>query len=1382
MQELEVFTCPLEDVIHIEASAGTGKTWTICALYIRLLLEKGFTVAQILVVTFTRAATAELQSRIRSRLAQVLYVLECTQGEQSEIPASEDIFIHGLLTQVLGVRIAQKEARLRLEQAIQDFDQAAICTIHSFCQRALQEAPFAAGRPFECTLQEDDTALRTETALAFWRQVVEPAAARYPGFCAWLLAQGASPQSLDQELQQWQRKPLAMVKFPPVERGCTAPASTQSSKSTLYMEWEYLLDHTLELHSALTDSFAQAHMLWKQEETFLLDVLHAALPNLHGRFYTVETVEQARVAWANYFTHNGVATHSPAPEAKSTLFCSEVLASRTKKGKAVPEHAFFMQAEAWWSQYRALDAAYAQVWLGLLRIWRQEGPAALAARKQTQGVMSFDDLLSMVHEALQTQPAFVQALKARYRAALIDEFQDTDPLQWSIFQQIFAQDSAHSAVIEPVSTPIPTLIPATEQWAMGDAPVSTASIENPSLFLIGDPKQAIYSFRAADVHTYLAARARAKARYTLGTNQRSTEGLVAACNRIFTVHPKAFVQKGLDYQAVQAGAAQRLGQARSPGGVDEVSDPSEKGLWIWHLPKAPILSKQKALQAAASACAAEIARLLTMGDAALPSLAPSDIAVLVKTHAQGHYIKEILGQWGIASIEMTPESVLSSRSAEELEYLMRALHTPQNIACLRAALSLDWFGFDAKTLAAWSDAEGTLSAQAGNGSVDAAAVWVERFLHYRALWEKKGWALMWETLTKERGILPRIAASPDGERRLTDLMHINELIVMRTASHLGDQSTMMSVMRWFIQERHYPHSDANQTQLRLESDRECVQILTIHRAKGLEYKVVWCPFLYEGGLRGRSPTSGRLPKAREYHDASGQAVLDYGFIGDAQDDALQEEEREAAQSEAIGAESVRLIYVALTRAVYRCYLVAGLYTHAQGASTKEARQSMLNWLVAAPHPQGLPQEFARDVQKTEKKAQDPKRGNDATDHLLEEEVSAYRSTFREWIKKPPETDAIDAAWQALCSEAIRHAALPQQDSIVAVPTDVARFAAQSTPTRNGLPRARQMQRSLYFAGEIGKITSFSALTQHLPSVEPLTHSHTASQQEEEALWEMHSEEAGFEAHHAVHADDDMVHFPRGAAAGVCLHRLFELADFAHPASWPDCIAHTLSDPFFSIQGAGPANGRWTAVMMRLLHNVAHTPLEQVAPGFTLAQLPIARRRIEFEFLFPATIQITQLAPLFAEYGYADLAMLIGTPSHLLPFEAYGHRAAERFVQPGYVRGFIDVVFEHAGRFWIIDWKSNDLGDQPADYSRDALQRAMGAHRYHVQASLYTLALHRYLQHYLPGYQYETHFGGYAYLFVRGMRPNWQYHEQACGIYAHKPDVRFIALLDRKIGC
>jgi exodeoxyribonuclease V beta subunit len=204
-------------------------------------------------------------------------------------------------------------------------------------------------------------------------------------------------------------------------------------------------------------------------------------------------------------------------------------------------------------------------------------------------------------------------------------------------------------------------------------------------------------------------------------------------------------------------------------------------------------------------------------------------------------------------------------------------------------------------------------------------------------------------------------------------------------------------------------------------------------------------------------------------------------------------------------------------------------------------------------------------------------------------------------------------------------------------------------------------------------------------------------------------------------------------------------------------------------------------MMRLLYNVAHTPLEQVAPGFTLAQLSIARRRIEFEFLFPATIQVTQLAPLFAEYGYADLAMLIGSSSHLLPFEAYGHRVAERFVPSGYVRGFIDVVFEHAGRFWIIDWKSNDLGDQPADYGEDALQRAMVAHRYHVQASLYTLALHRYLQHYLPGYQYETHFGGYVYLFVRGMRLNWQYYEQACGIYAHKPDVQFIASLDSKIG-
>ncbi len=1279
MQELEVFTCPLEGVSHIEASAGTGKTWTICALYVRLLLEKGLSVDAILVVTFTRAATAELQSRIRARLTQVLHALNDVKAREGAtgIPheSTGDAFIDALLTQVVGVRVSYEEARLRVEQGIQSFDQAAICTIHGFCQRALQEMPFSAMQPFEWTLSEEDEALRLEEALAFWRRYVEPAAEHYPGFCTWLLTQGASLQSLDQELKKRLRKPLAEVKFP--------------SLDTVGTELTSLLEHSLALQSDLADSFKQARALWQQEETTLFALLNDALPDLHGRFYTPHTLKKAQAAWAQFFAQS---TPYTAPEVKSTLLSSTVLASYTKKNKPVPQHPFFTQADALQTKLRILEATYAKAWLSVLRIWLIEGPKALEMRKQTQGLISFDGLLNTLHQVLQTQPDLIRALRLRYHAALIDEFQDTDPVQWSIFQTIFVKTEKQETAFDSIQTLEP--------------------IENSPLFLVGDPKQAIYSFRSADLYTYLAARDSAQACYTLGTNQRSTEALVTACNQLFTRHPEAFIQEGLSYQAVKAGAAQRLGQS------------TEAGLWVWMLPEEPLLSKQLAMQAAAHASAAQIAQLLTVGDPALPRLTPNNIAVLVKTHAQGHFMKQVLAQWGIASVEMTQACVLNSRTAQELEYVMRAIYAPQNIKSVRAALSLDWFGLDANTL---------------TPSVDAAATWIERFLRYKTLWEKKGWALMWRTLTQELGILPRIAADQDGDRRLTDLAHINELIVMHAAHSLRGKSTLSAVMRWFIKERYAAHNDPDQTQLRLESDRECVQILTIHRAKGLEYDVVFCPFLNEGSLRARS-SMGRLPQAREYHDETGQAVLDYRFAAcgsDASADLPEESVIEAAQLEAMGAEAARLIYVALTRAVYRCYIVGGLYTSGQGSGTKEARQSVLNWLVAGP-----------------------------------EELTHFYA----WMKKPPEAKTILDAWQTLSSKAITLVDIPHPhiDEMERMSEKLAEALRQHTPCAT--PSAQHAQRLLYGAGEVGKITSFSKLTQNLPFT-PAEHADsTAADKALEPQFDVSVDE------------DDILYFPRGAAAGECLHRLFELADFAQPSGWPGCIQRALSGPFSSLFHRGTSeqtSKHWPAMMMRVLQDVTHTPLEWVAPDFTIAKLTPSQQRTEFEFLFPATINAAKLAPIFEHHGYEDLDDLVD--SMVFDFagasvsDASARVAGESSLYPGYVRGFIDLVFEYAGRFWIIDWKSNDLGREPGNYTHAALRRAMIAHRYHVQAGLYTLALHRYLKHTVPNYRYETHFGGYLYIFVRGMRPTWKYDEQVCGVYADTPHPNFIEALDQALS-
>lgn len=238
------------------------------------------------------------------------------------------------------------------------------------------------------------------------------------------------------------------------------------------------------------------------------------------------------------------------------------------------------------------------------------------------------------------------------------------------------------------------------------------------------------------------------------------------------------------------------------------------------------------------------------------------------------------------------------------------------------------------------------------------------------------------------------------------------------------------------------------------------------------------------------------------------------------------------------------------------------------------------------------------------------------------------------------------------------------------------------------------------------------------------------------------------------AADDILAFPRGAAAGECLHRMFELADFSHPCTWPDAIRGALRErPAPASPDLAP---RLPAMMHKLLEDVVSTEL---VPGMTLAQLDPRRRLNELEFLFAApSLDFAALRALLIEHGYPDVALEPGALR-------------------GFVKGFIDMIVEHDGRFWIVDWKSNHLGETAEDYSAVPLEAAMASHAYHLQALLYTVALHRYLKTRLRDYSYDAHIGGYLYLFVRGVRPHWRDAEGPAGVHARRPSFELVALLD-----
>ncbi|MBN4665851.1 exodeoxyribonuclease V subunit beta [Pandoraea nosoerga] len=1246
--DLDVFHCDLDGVCLIEASAGTGKTWNICALYVRLLLEKRLTVEQILVVTFTNAATAELRERIRARLAGLVAALtpvfddeHGAEGSGSgegddefldfDPDASDDplftVMIAGLVERA---DMTPKAIRSCLQTALRGFDQASIHTIHGFCQRALAEVPFAAGLPFAYELVPDDNGVRHDLAIEFWRRVVEPLAARDDGFAAWLVDRKRSPGTLTDQLARRLKKPMSALRWPP-----TVEADAQT-----------LQDETL------LATYREASACWEAEAASIAERLRTALPAYKKNIYHETSLAQAIAAWQRYL---GAGDFGAPLSPKAELLTTTRLAKDIRKGETPPAHRFFEMADVLVRARADADERHAIQWLRILREWLTQAPGQLALRKRELRVVSFDDLLGNIARALAQHPDLAQALRARYPCALIDEFQDTDPLQFAIFSAVYGQRNV--------------MAPADE----GRGP----------MFMVGDPKQAIYSFRAADLHTYLAARENADAAYTLAVNQRSTPAIIEAGNRLFGANDKAFVLDGLEYPPVRPGS-----RHRAP--LSDVRDVAD--LTVWWLPDDEPLPKDEAQQACAKATAAEVARLLagaSRADVCIGErpLAPGDIAVIVQTHRQGALMKAMLAEHGVGSVELTQDSVFASEEAETLLRVLRAVESPGDVRALRAALATELFGLDATALYRMQTSEAS----------DAEAIaWIERLQRYRQLWIERGFAAMWRTLMRELGLAARLVAQAGGERRLTNFMHLAELAQARWAEQPG----MPALLRWLASQRNA--SGGEEAQLRLESDQNLVQIVTVHKSKGLEYGVVFCPFLWDGAVRDGGGLDGL-----EYHDGP-TAVIDFT------DAAAKGSPAAVALRREQSAEQARLLYVALTRAVYRCYLAAGIYSSRR--SVKEACAGMLNWLAAG---RGM--------------------------------------TFDAWISPTLDTDeriaTIRAAWQALAGGPIGITALPMGDALD-TDTRVAHDAPPALTTRASTRALREVWRIGSFSGLLAAAHTGPQLGGAQLSAPERTRPDYDAQANAGPTFALPPA-----ADDAWPPADDILRFPRGPAAGESLHRVFELADFQAPAQWPHAVARALRE---RPPGRGAEhNDSWRAMMMNMLADTVLTPLR---PGLRLADVAMSERLTEMEFTYPAdAVSLDALRGVLRQFGYPDL-----------PLDAT--------VLRGYLKGFIDLVFRHDGKWWILDWKSNYLGTAPENYGEDGLREAMAEHGYHLQYLLYTLALHRYLRRRLPDYDYDRDMAGSLYLFVRGVRPDWARAHLAGdavpGVFFDKPTHEMIDALDR----
>ncbi|HEM0597917.1 TPA: exodeoxyribonuclease V subunit beta, partial [Klebsiella pneumoniae] len=823
-EPLDPLRLPLIGERLIEASAGTGKTFTIAALYLRLLLGLGgeaaypraISVEELLVVTFTEAATEELRGRIRSNIHELR--IACLRGE------SDNPLYSALLAEIADKDDAAKTLLLAERQ----MDEAAVFTIHGFCQRMLSLNAFESGMLFEQQLIEDESRLRYQACADFWRRHCYPLTR---DIAAVIHDVWKGPRDLLKSLDRWLQGEAPQLKSPPAPNETLAERHQQiiARIDSLKQQWR---EQVGEIEGVLENSGLDRRKFNRGNQGKWMEKVNA---------------------WAQEETLS-----YQLPDALEK-FAQSFLLERTKAGGEPPVHPLFSAVESLLASSLTLtDLVLARAMV--------EIRDAVAREKRRRGELGFDDMLSRLDEALRgdSGETLASAIRQRFPVAMIDEFQDTDPQQYRIFRRIWRRQ------------------PET------------------ALLLIGDPKQAIYAFRGADIFTYMKARGDVAAHYTLDTNWRSSPGMVGSVNRLFSLSDNPFMFHEIPFLPVKA-AAKNKGLRFT---VDAADVPAMN---VWLMPGDTVGSGDYQTFMA-QLCATQIRdwlsagqrgrALLWRGETSRPVQA-SDITVLVRNRLEAAQVREALQTLGIPSVYLSNrDSVFETLEAQELLWLLQAVLVPERENTLRSALATSMFGLTA------------LDIENLNQDEQAWDALVEEFSEYRQIWRQRGVMPMLRALMTARHIAENLLATRGGERRLTDILHISELL-QEAASQLESEHALV---RWLAQHIAEPDSNAASQQMRLESDKHLVQIVTIHKSKGLEYPLVWLPFI------------ARFRKQDQafYHDRETfAAVLDLG-----QDEASLE----LAEAERL-AEDLRLLYVALTRAVWHCSLgVAPLSSRKSGNS------------------------------------------------------------------------------------------------------------------------------------------------------------------------------------------------------------------------------------------------------------------------------------------------------------------------------------------------------------------------------------------------------------------------------------------------------------------
>jgi exodeoxyribonuclease V beta subunit len=1162
----------------IEASAGTGKTHTIADLYLRHILD-GRQPSQILIVTYTNAATEELRGRIRRRLYRALDLLQHPGN-------CEDDLLMLLLEQSQKLDDDSRTARInRLQLAIRSMDDAAISTIHSFCQRSLQEHALSGKQLFDSAMLTDDAAIWESAIKDWWRK-----------------------RTYQLDGDGWQ---LFHDNLPDLDGLITILLELRNKPSArIIPQARVSLAKLMERPRKIAASLHRLAPLWSRCRSDIIEIISTStvLSRAMKLPYHPQNLPLLLESAGNFFS----ATEAVSPFQNFQYLGTESLQQYSKPSKRGQdpglEHEFFKQvgpiANAWLEFTSELGPqlradAFHTASLRVIEIKRE-----LTA-------LAYQDQLTLLLDALEsnTGEALAESLRQQYPVAMIDEFQDTDSIQYKIFSHIYL------------------------------------GTDNSSLTLIGDPKQAIYSFRGGDIFTYMQARQLPQMDlFNLQTNWRSQPKLVQAINTLFSHRSDAFIyRESISFSEVESIEQNAVHALR-------LDDQDASAMTLWQLPtdeNQKNYSRQAMRELINQAVASEIGGLLEAAGRQSATidgrpLESGDIAILVRQASEGQALVEVLNQHGIRSVTIGRDSVYQSDEARGLYDLLLAISQYQDQTHARRSLTSSLLNLDYRQIAAIVDSDSAWQS------------WVEDLGDLQQLWDRQGFIAMFQSLLHKFEITRCLAQKDNRERRITNLLHLAELLQQQSTITAG----MSPMISWFHHQ--FEEAGSEDAELRLEDDEALVKIVTIHKSKGLQYPVVFAPFLWSCKPVDRSG-------AVYFHDAELAPCID---LGSAELDAnwlIAEKERLA--------EDMRLLYVALTRARSRVYLAWG--PAGDPGKPGYANQTALAYLLHSRQtppdlksavPDGFPVDmnFASDLQKLVDKSA-------GTIELLPLPLDSQSPGLRARVAQQP-------------------------------PAQLASFS------RTKLNQWR--------------INSFTGLTRGIH--QPGNTGAMASQ------------------------GDSILDFPAGSHIGLLLHSMLENLDFQQETG-QQC--RPLFARFLPRSGLAAEHEQ---TLVTWLEKIKLTPLDEA--GMTLSGLANEHRLNELSFDFAL--------------DHLDIEALNQFMQSLSPVPLKAVSSPEF---RGLMTGVIDLVFVHRDRYYIADYKSNFLGTSLEDYGPAKLQQAMLDRRYDLQSLLYSVALHRFLQQRLNDYNFEQHFGGAYYLFLRAMRPQ---HGNRYGVHFNRAEESTIQAFDQ----